>query len=114
MGFVTKMQEMIDRFYRRLVVEKLEKYPAVSLLGPRQCGKTTLAKHFGDRYFDIENLEPTLCRQSNSPAKPFPIRENSSYLIRSIPLVSPFGPTFGGSISRLPPRSIVVKKSCRS
>ena len=36
--------------------------------------------------------------------------ENSSYLTRSIPLVSPFGPTFGGSISRLPPRSIVVKK----
>ena len=49
------MQEMIDRFYRRLVVEKLEKYPAVSLLGPRQCGKTTLAKNFGGRYFDMES-----------------------------------------------------------
>ena len=46
---------MIDRFYRRLVVEKLEKYPAVSLLGPRQCGKTTLAKNFGGRYFDMES-----------------------------------------------------------
>lgn len=49
------MQEMIDRFYRRLVAEKLEKYPAVSLLGPRQCGKTTLAKNFGGRYFDMES-----------------------------------------------------------
>lgn len=49
------MQEMIDRFYRRLVVEKLEKYPAVSLLGPRQCGKTTLAKNFAGRYFDMES-----------------------------------------------------------
>jgi uncharacterized protein len=49
------MQEMIDRFYRRLVVEKLEKYPAVALLGPRQCGKTTLAKNFGGRYFDMES-----------------------------------------------------------
>ena len=46
---------MIDRFYRRLVAEKLEKYPAVSLLGPRQCGKTTLAKNFGGRYFDMES-----------------------------------------------------------
>ena len=46
---------MIDRFYCRLVVEKLEKYPAVSLLGPRQCGKTTLAKNFGGRYFDMES-----------------------------------------------------------
>lgn len=46
---------MVDRFYRRLVAEKLEKYPAVSLLGPRQCGKTTLAKNFGGRYFDMES-----------------------------------------------------------
>ena len=46
---------MIDRFYRRLVAEKLEKYPAVALLGPRQCGKTTLAKNFGGRYFDMES-----------------------------------------------------------
>jgi hypothetical protein len=36
-----------------------------------------------------------------------PIRENSCDLTRSIPLVSPFGPTSGRSISRLPPRSIV-------
>jgi predicted AAA+ superfamily ATPase len=49
------MQEMIDRFYHRLVVEKLEKYPAVSLLGPRRCGKTTLAKKLGGRYFDMES-----------------------------------------------------------
>jgi predicted AAA+ superfamily ATPase len=46
---------MLDRFYRRLVAEKLEKYPAVALLGPRQCGKTTLAKNFGGRYFDMES-----------------------------------------------------------
>ena len=46
---------MVDRFYRRLVAEKLEKYPAVALLGPRQCGKTTLAKNFGGRYFDMES-----------------------------------------------------------
>lgn len=45
---------MIDRFYRGLVLRKLEKYPAVSLLGPRQCGKTTLAKSFGGHYFDME------------------------------------------------------------
>jgi predicted AAA+ superfamily ATPase len=33
----------------------LERYPAVSLRGPRQCGKTTLAKNFGGQYFDIES-----------------------------------------------------------
>lgn len=46
---------MIDRFYRVAVARKLESYPAVSLLGPRQCGKTTLAKSFGGRYFDMES-----------------------------------------------------------
>ena len=34
--------------------------PVVSLLGPRQCGKTTLARLFGDKYgamyFDLESL----------------------------------------------------------
>ncbi len=30
-------------------------FPAVLLLGPRQCGKTTLMRHFVDaRYFDLE------------------------------------------------------------
>lgn len=30
-------------------------FPAVMMLGPRQCGKTTLARHFVDgRYFDLE------------------------------------------------------------
>jgi predicted AAA+ superfamily ATPase len=46
---------MIERFYRNLVAGKLERYPAVSLLGPRQCGKTTLAKSFGGQYFDMES-----------------------------------------------------------
>jgi hypothetical protein len=31
------------------------RFPAVIVLGPRQCGKTTLARHFVDgRYFDLE------------------------------------------------------------
>lgn len=30
-------------------------YPAVALLGPRQSGKTTLAKGFDGHYFDLEN-----------------------------------------------------------
>jgi predicted AAA+ superfamily ATPase len=41
--------------YTRQVRDKLAKYPAVAILGPRQCGKTTLAKQFKGLYFDMES-----------------------------------------------------------
>ena len=46
---------MIKRYAENMVRELLQQFPAVLILGPRQCGKTTLAKHFleGD-YFDLE------------------------------------------------------------
>ena len=45
---------MIPRVYRRQVRDKLKRFPAVTLLGPRQCGKTTLARQFDGVYFDME------------------------------------------------------------
>jgi len=45
---------MISRIYRRILREKLRKFPAVALIGPRQCGKTTLARQLGGVYFDME------------------------------------------------------------
>lgn len=34
--------------------KRLASYPAVALIGPRQCGKTTLAHALGGQYFDLE------------------------------------------------------------
>jgi len=45
---------MIPRLTARLVRDKLGKFPAVGILGPRQCGKTTLARSFDGIYFDLE------------------------------------------------------------
>ncbi|MGH9382154.1 MAG: ATP-binding protein [Thermoanaerobaculia bacterium] len=45
---------MIPRSYTRQVRDKLSKFPAVALLGARQCGKTTLAQRLGGAYFDME------------------------------------------------------------
>lgn len=45
---------MIPRIYRHSLRDKLRKYPAVALIGPRQCGKTTLARQLGGAYFDME------------------------------------------------------------
>lgn len=49
---------------RQLVPElrqRLARYPAVALVGPRQCGKTTLAQMLGGAYYDLEQ-EPDRLR----------------------------------------------------
>jgi len=45
---------MIERGLRKNIVSRLEDFPAVALLGPRQSGKTTLAKTFSPVYYDLE------------------------------------------------------------
>ena len=53
---------MIDRRHKRRVLQYLEETPAVALLGPRQVGKTTLARAIAAKtpdclYLDLENPE---------------------------------------------------------
>lgn len=49
---------MFPRFLRSKVEDLLSQFPAVALLGPRQVGKTTLAREIGDKtnalYLDLE------------------------------------------------------------
>ena len=53
---------MIARGKLRVVLDRLEQFPAVALLGPRQAGKTTLAEHIAQQavggretvYLDLE------------------------------------------------------------
>lgn len=45
---------MKRRLAARLLRARLGAYPAVALLGPRQCGKTTLARSLSSLYFDAE------------------------------------------------------------
>ena len=46
---------MLERIAKHQLVSLLSAYPAVALIGPRQCGKTTLARSLGGRFFDLEN-----------------------------------------------------------
>jgi len=45
---------MITRGHIHEVERKLSLFPAVVILGPRQCGKTTFAQSLGGRYYDME------------------------------------------------------------
>lgn len=45
---------MIQRQVASVIRERLKRSPAVGLIGPRQCGKTTLAQSLDGVYFDLE------------------------------------------------------------
>ena len=50
---------MIDRRMLQTILKRLDQFPAVALLGPRQVGKTTLAEAVGAQresiYLDLES-----------------------------------------------------------
>ncbi len=52
---------MLNRTVSDLMLDRLAKYPAVALVGPRQAGKTTLARSLSRTYFDLEQ-EPDRLR----------------------------------------------------
>ena len=52
---------MLKRLLLPELRRRLARYPAVALVGPRQCGKTTLAQTLGGAYYDLEQ-EPERLR----------------------------------------------------
>lgn len=45
---------MLRRASAPLLRSTLRRFPAATIVGPRQCGKTTLAREIGGEYFDLE------------------------------------------------------------
>ena len=52
---------MLTRKTTAVLGTRQQSYPAVAVVGPRQCGKTTLARSLGGQYFDLEQ-EPDRLR----------------------------------------------------
>lgn len=46
---------MLGRGILRVLQRRLDTYPAVALVGPRQSGKTTLGRSLSSVYFDLEH-----------------------------------------------------------
>ena len=56
------MQTFIHRYIESLIIQNMEIFPATAILGPRQCGKSTLVKQMESRfpsflYLDLQNRE---------------------------------------------------------
>lgn len=51
---------MIKRAVADLIRKRLAQFPAVALIGPRQSGKTTLARSFSTHYYDLEQSSERL------------------------------------------------------
>lgn len=51
---------MLKRHIMPFLKKQLSHYPAVSLIGPRQCGKTTIAQSLSPLYFDMEQAPDRL------------------------------------------------------
>ena len=45
---------MLRRLISGTISDRLASNPAVALVGPRQSGKTTLARSLSETYFDLE------------------------------------------------------------
>src|SRR5688572_15877104 len=46
---------MLARHLSQLAAARLRLFPALTLVGPRQCGKTTLARSLSRTYFNLED-----------------------------------------------------------
>ena len=74
------MHDLVKRNIEDFVFQNLKVFPAVALLGPRQCGKSTLAKMLSERlnsflYLDLQNhadlnklSDPNLFFEANQEA----------------------------------------------
>lgn len=78
------MTEIKRTKYLTLIKEKLSYLPSVAILGPRQCGKTTLAKQFSQtikkkdvHFFDLE--DPNDLQRLENPS--FAFEELSGYIV---------------------------------
>lgn len=84
------MHDLIKRNIDDFVFQNLKVFPAVALLGPRQCGKSTLAKMLSGKipsfmYLDLQN--PTDLNKLSDPKLFFETNPEATFCIDEIQLM---------------------------
>lgn len=95
---------MIDRIVRAEIIELLEEFSAVAVLGPRQVGKTTLAQEIASEidqnyiYLDLESL--TDQAKLNEPESYFDLHKGKLIILDEIQRVPELFAVLRGVIDR--------------
>jgi len=81
------MQGYISRKYEKIILDDLKHFPGVALLGPRQCGKSTLIQHLGSKiknllYLDLES--PSDLKKLDEPEVFFESNRNRTVCLDEI------------------------------
>lgn len=84
------MHALVSRKQESFILENLNIFPAVVILGPRQCGKSTLAKILSNKidhflYLDLQNRDDLA--KLNEPALFFHANRNKTICLDEIQLV---------------------------
>jgi len=97
------MHELITRKQEAFIKENLEVFPAVVVLGPRQCGKSTLIKMLSDHlknflYLDLQNRDDIA--KLNEPGIFFAANEDNTVCLDEIQLIPELFSTLRSEIDR--------------
>ena len=102
--FNVRFARMIVRKIRKEIIELLEEFPAVAVLGPRQVGKTTLAEEIADSmnalflYLDLES--PADQAKLSEPESYFEVHKGKLIILDEIERVPELFAVLRGVIDR--------------
>lgn len=97
------MQTLVTRNAETVILKDLRNFPVVAILGPRQCGKSTLAKMLKDRiegfvYLDLES--PSDLRKLDDPELFFEVNRLKTVCLDEIQLKPELFPVLRSIVDR--------------
>jgi hypothetical protein len=97
------MQTLITRNAESVILKDLRNFPVVAILGPRQCGKSTLAKMLRDKiedfvYLDLES--PSDLRKLDDPELFFEVNRRKTVCLDEIQLKPELFPVLRSIVDR--------------